>query len=190
MKYDIILADPPWPYDSRRMVCESGTAIGGVEDHYSTMTAEDLYSLPVAELGAKNCLLYLWATGPKLAEAMECIRRWGFKFTTVAYVWDKQHSLPGYYSCSQVEFVLVAKRGRCPTRATTTEKQLVSSRRRAHSQKPEEVQDSIDRQWDSTSQKIELFARRDREGWTTVGNQCPSTLGVDIRRWLRDNETK
>jgi N6-adenosine-specific RNA methylase IME4 len=172
------------------MVCESGTTFGGVGDHYSTMTVEDLYSLPVRSIAAKNCLLYLWATGPKLVEAMECLRRWGFKFSTVAYVWDKQHSLPGYYSCSQAEFVLVAKRGRCPRRTSTVEKQLVSSRRRAHSQKPEAVQDSIDRQWDSASQKIELFARREREGWTTVGNECPSTLGVDIRCWLSANGTK
>lgn len=186
MKYDIILADPPWPYDAPRMVLEKGTKTEGVDDRYPTMKFEDLLSLDIKSLASKNCLLYLWATGPKMVEAIELMKAWGFKYSTVAYVWDKKHSLPGYYSCSQTEIVLVGKRGKCPPRKSTKEKQLISEKRRKHSQKPEEVQDSIDRVWNAKD-KLELFARRDRAGWTCVGNQCPSTLGVDIRDWIKEN---
>jgi N6-adenosine-specific RNA methylase IME4 len=49
-----------------------------------------------------------------------------------------------------------------------------------HSEKPEELQNRIDLMYPS-AKKIELFARRDRPGWTCVGNQCPSSLGEDIR---------
>lgn len=187
VKFNIIIADPPWQYSSSRMVLNNGTAIDDVDNHYDTLSIDDLKNLDVKSVADKNCILYMWATGPKLDEAMELMKAWGFNYSTIAYVWDKKHTLPGYYSCSATEIVLVGKRGKCPDRLVSNEKQLISEHRGAHSKKTELVQDSIDRLW-NTENKLELFARRDRPGWTCVGNECPSTMGIDIRDWLNNNK--
>ena len=174
-KYDIILADPPWPYKARRMVQDNGTTVTGIEDEYDTMTMTDLCTLPIQNIKAKNCVLYLWATGPKMAEAFQLMTAWGFKYSTMAFVWNKKIPNPGYYSCSQVEYVLVGKKGKCPKRILTNTRQLITEARTTHSKKPEEVQNRIDKHWENCA-KIELFARRYRKGWDCVGNELNGTI--------------
>ncbi len=174
-QYDIILADPPWPYNSKRMVMESGKTIIGVEDEYQTIGMNELCNLPIDKLCAKNCLLYLWATGPKMQEAFRLMNAWNFKYVTMAFVWDKRIPNPGYYSCSQVEYVLVGKRGKCPKRIKTNTRQLLSIARTKHSKKPEEVQNRIDDHWEGC-EKLELFARRYRNDWDCVGLELNGTI--------------
>jgi N6-adenosine-specific RNA methylase IME4 len=53
-----------------------------------------------------------------------------------------------------------------------------------HSEKPEEVQNRLELLWPD-AKKIELFARRDRNGWVCLGNECPSTKDEDIRVSLK-----
>ena len=191
-KYDIILADPPWPYNSKRMVLEKGTSITGVDDEYNTLTMKDLCSLPIRNIRSKNCILYLWATGPKLQEAFELIDAWGFKYSTMAFVWDKRIPNPGYYSCSQCEYVLIAKKGKCPKRIKTNTRQLLTKPRTKHSIKPELVQDRIDNHWDKC-EKIELFARRYRDGWDCIGDELNGTIEdflAGVKMPLREDEVE
>lgn len=61
-KYSVIYADPPWRYSDRK--CN-----GNAEDHYPTMKLEDICNLPVKDLAADDCVLFLWATYPMLKEA-------------------------------------------------------------------------------------------------------------------------
>ena len=72
-KYQIIYADPPWSY-------RSGKVQGAAQNHYQTMSDEQLYQLPVADLTAEDCALFLWCTFPKLPEAIKLISAWGFSF--------------------------------------------------------------------------------------------------------------
>lgn len=72
-KYQIIYADPPWRYD------RSGVQ-GSAEKIYPTMTQEDICSLPVADIADKDAVLFLWATFPKLREALQTIKAWGFQY--------------------------------------------------------------------------------------------------------------
>ena len=65
-KYNIIYADPPWRYEQRSIQ-------GGAEQHYPTMTLDDICKLPVAELADKDCALFLWTTFPKLKEAFQVV---------------------------------------------------------------------------------------------------------------------
>ena len=81
-KYDIIYADPPWKYDDSN--CQ-----GAAEKQYNTMSIEELRKLPVENLAAKDCVLFLWATYPKLKEALELIEAWGFKYKTIGFQWLK-----------------------------------------------------------------------------------------------------
>lgn len=83
-KYNIIYADPPWRYEQRKIP-------GGAEQHYPTMTLDDICNLPVEQLADKNCALFLWTTFPKLKEAFQVIDAWGFQYRTLAFLWLKQN---------------------------------------------------------------------------------------------------
>jgi len=174
-KYRIILADPPWPYNSRRMVMENGKTIIGIEDEYQTIGMDEMCNLPIQDICDKNCLLYLWATGPKMKEAFRLMDSWGFKYVTMAFVWDKRIPNPGYYSCSQIEYVMVGKKGKCPKRIKTNTRQLYTKPRTKHSKKPEAIQDMIDNHWEDC-EKLELFARRYRPGWDCLGLELNGTI--------------
>jgi N6-adenosine-specific RNA methylase IME4 len=177
-KYNVIVMDPPWPYTSRRMVQDGGKKMAGIDDEYSTMSIDDMAKLPMQNVCAKNCLLFMWVTGPKLEEAFKLIRAWNFKYSTVAFVWDKRVPNPGFYSMSQCEYVLVAKQGKAPSRNKGTNvRQFFSQTRTTHSTKPEEIQDMIEAQFDMKNiNKVEIFARRFRKGWDCVGNELNGTI--------------
>lgn len=83
-KYSVIYADPPWSYSG-------GGAKRNVTRHYHTMKAKDIYDLPVQDIAADDCLLFMWATFPNLEVALETIRRWGFQYKTAAFVWVKRN---------------------------------------------------------------------------------------------------
>lgn len=81
-KYSIIYADPPWAYRTYSKKGQGRSA----ESHYPTMCIEDIKALPVGELAAKDCALFLWITFPCLCEALEVLTAWGFSYKTVAFV--------------------------------------------------------------------------------------------------------
>lgn len=86
-KYTVIYSDPPWAY---KVWSKKGTG-RSAENHYPTMSIEDIRALPVGELAAKDCALFLWVTMPILQEAFSVILAWGFTYKTVAFVWIKQN---------------------------------------------------------------------------------------------------
>lgn len=172
-KYDIVYADPAWDYGGRTQhagpgVCDTGSA----RAHYRTLTVDQLKSFPIDQIVNDDCLLYMWTTSPMLNHALAIGEAWNFKWVTVAFVWDKQITNPGYYTLSQCEQVLLFKRGRIPQpRGIRNERQLVSEKRRKHSQKPDEVRARIERMH-PTQSKIELFARAEQKGWDVWGDQA------------------
>lgn len=83
-KYKIILADCPWAY-SRDMGKNSNN--GGIT--YDTLSKEDLGNLPIKDITANDCALFMWGTWPKIEEAQYVIKQWGFDLKTVAFVWVK-----------------------------------------------------------------------------------------------------
>jgi N6-adenosine-specific RNA methylase IME4 len=101
---------------------------------------------------------------------------WGFKYKTVAFVWEKQKTNPGNYTMSQCELCLVGKRGKIPgPRGTRNERQFISEMRTRHSTKPTEIRNRIVRMF-PTQRKIELFARNTSEGWDVWGNEVETNL--------------
>ena len=76
--YSIIYADPPWTYDIK-------TGRGSAANHYDTMSLEDIKSMPVQNMADDDCVLFMWATYPLLAEALEVINVWGFTYKSVAF---------------------------------------------------------------------------------------------------------
>jgi N6-adenosine-specific RNA methylase IME4 len=159
-QFDIILADPPWQYEINTR--------GSPDDHYGVMTNKQIQDLNVPS--ADNSMLFLWATGPKLPEALKVISEWGFKYKTSA-VWIKDKKGTGYYFRGQHELLLVAEKGDMPVpQEKDRPSSVIQSPRGKHSEKPEVVYSIIETLYPNRSY-LELFARKEREGWTSWGNE-------------------
>lgn len=177
--YDIIYADPPWDYKGQKQHNgANGDTTGGAIRHYPTMVLTELQQLPVAKLCNTDCLLFMWTSSPHLDQSIELMRAWGFKYVTVAFVWDKQRVNPGYYTMSQCELVLLGKRGKIPTpRGARNIRQFVSIERGRHSEKPNEIRQRIMQMFPQQT-KLELFARCKTDGWDIWGNELTNDVEV------------
>lgn len=165
-KFPVIYADPPWRYENPPM----GGGNRSIENHYPTMTLEDICALPVRDLATDDAILYLWATAPKLAECMKVIEAWGFDYRT-NLVWDKEVIGMGYHARNQHEILLVAKRGDIPPPQAGKQPASVHREKRTeHSAKPAFYYEMIEAAYPQLP-KIELFCRSPREGWAVWGNQ-------------------
>jgi N6-adenosine-specific RNA methylase IME4 len=84
--FKAIYADPPWSF----RVWNKDTGNGrSAESHYGTMSMAELAALPVAELAADDCALFMWACWPSLPEALGIIDAWGFTYKTCGFDWMK-----------------------------------------------------------------------------------------------------
>ena len=183
-KYSVIYADPPWRYDN------GGTRHGGVDHQYPTMELENIKALPVAQIANDPSVLLLWATFPKLPEALEVITSWGFTYRTLGFSWIKKndHGTPffgvGYYAKSNCEVCLLGVRGDAHKMVRSNSvSSVVFSLIREHSQKPEEVRTRIGELFGDVP-RIELFSRDRIEGWDCWGDQVPTSEQRSVTRWV------
>ena len=173
VRFDIILADPPWRYEHIR------TKSRRVENHYPTMTVGDIAVLPIASIAADDAVLFMWATNPKLPEALHVMASWGFTYRTSA-VWVKPQMGMGYYFRAQHEPLLLGVRGKMrPPPPAARPRSVINAPRQRHSQKPESVYTLIEGMFPDAS-RVELFARARRGGWASWGNEIAPdiTLGA------------
>lgn len=180
MKYGVIACDPPWNFathsDKGRGRCAK----------YPTLDSKSLCELPVDSVAAKDCALFMWTTSPHLPQALKVVSAWGFRYSTVAFVWAKQnpsgegwHSGTGYTTRANAEFMILGTKGSL-NRVAMDVQQLVIAPRLRHSEKPLEVHRRIERLLGDRP-RLELFARRTVPGWTCIGNEI---TGRDIREDL------
>jgi N6-adenosine-specific RNA methylase IME4 len=171
--FDVIYADPPWEY-------EFGLR-GGVQNHYPAMSLEELKSLRIP--AAEDSVLFLWATMPKLREALELVEAWGFEYRTGA-VWVKDRFGTGYYFRGQHELLLLSTKGTplIPSEADRPSS-VIEAPRSGHSRKPERVYELIERMFPK-GRYLELFSRNveGRKGWTMWGNEITAAA-----RTIRDS---
>lgn len=172
MKYGTIVADPPWGYEGFAPPWRSS-----VDPHYPLMTLEEIKALPIQALAARDCHLYLWSVLPLMEEAYECLREWGFKPSTVI-TWCKRGPGLGAGWRGNTEHLLVARRGSAPFlfSADGPGTWHVSSRGGVHSRKPDLFMDLIEQA--SPAPRLEMFARRQRLGWDTWGNEALEHVAV------------
>lgn len=182
--FSVIYADPPWAF--RTFSGENMTPHRCAEDHYRTMTFAEMAALPVADVAAKDCALFMWVVGSHLVESIDLARAWGFEFKTDAFYWLKQRMIGadqidmftgdipeprmgfGYWTRKQVEPCLLFTRGK-PARLGKGVRQTIIAPRREHSRKPEEARDRIEALVGGPY--LEMFARSTRPGWTAWGNE-------------------
>jgi N6-adenosine-specific RNA methylase IME4 len=163
--YPVIYADPPWQYDFTL------TDNRAIENHYPTMTIDEICALPVGNIAAPDCALFLWATSPKLPEAMQLIDAWGFTYKT-CMVWVKDKIGMGYYARQQHELLLIATRGNIPAPAPEARPpSVIEAPRTEHSAKPTRFYEVIERMY-PTLTRLEMFSRSPRTGWAAWGNQA------------------
>lgn len=164
-RFPLIYADPPWQYDF------SVDDADQIENHYPTMTLDEMCELPVNDAATDDCVLLLWATSPKLKEAIMVLNAWGFTYRTCA-IWDKEWIGPGYYFRQRHEILLVGTRGSLPVPLPFNRPDSVFAERRTkHSKKPAIAYQLIERMYPELP-KLELFAREAREGWRAWGNEA------------------
>ena len=169
-KYSVIYADAPWKYENS---LDNNPKWGGIT--YNTMALEDICALPVEKLADKDCVLFMWATMPKLREALTAIKAWGFEYKTCAFCWVKQnpngegiYSGLGRWVNGNAELCLLATKGH-PKRQAKNIKQILFAPRGRHSAKPPETRKRIEKLVGGA--KIELFAREQVDGWDCWGNE-------------------
>jgi N6-adenosine-specific RNA methylase IME4 len=185
-RYDIILADPPWRFRHWSGIDNVGRARrhGLVVGHYQPMNVEDICRLPVQDIAAPDCALFMWATWALLQDALRVIEAWGFTYKTTAFVWVKNNPGGwgfrmgmGYWTRAGSEPCLFATRGK-PKRVAKDVGQLVIAPVREHSRKPDEVHEKIVRLMGDLP-RVELFARRPYEGWDVWGDEVESTVTLE-----------
>lgn len=161
--FDIIYSDPPWRYDF------SKSENRAIENQYPTMELKDICKLKVPS--ADDSVLFLWATAPKLIEALEVVKSWGFDYKT-NLVWVKDKIGMGYYVRGRHELLLIAIKGRPKVPATIDRQDsVIFGARGEHSEKPHSVYDFIESSYPENSY-LEIFARKKHsDKWHAWGNE-------------------
>ena len=192
-RYQIIYADPPWSY--KVWSEDKKQAQGCAKRYYQTMDIKDICALPIQDISDKDCKLFLWATPPRLREALQTMEAWGFEYKTVVFNWIKlnktsnpnqssfvpQDSIArfygiGHWTASNSEFVLGGlKKGGQLNRQAKNISQVILAPLTVHSAKPPEVREKIVRLCGDLP-RIELFARQKTKGWDVWGNEVESDI--------------
>lgn len=189
--YGAIYVDPAWRFKTYSdQTGKKGSR--GAERHYRTMTEAEMLALPVKEIAAKDCWLFMWCTWPHLPSGLRVMAHYGFRYSSDFKVWFKMkrsfsptrafltlpttrgvphdiHIGTGYTSRKNSEFILLGRRGSPRTLAKDVLEPIFAPVRE-HSRKPDGVVDDIERFCNGPY--IELNARTVREGWDQWGDQA------------------
>jgi N6-adenosine-specific RNA methylase IME4 len=170
-KYEIIYADPPWKYKDTASSGKRGASFKyDVQDH------EWICSLPVKNITANNCVLFMWVTMPQLPNVFEVIKAWGFEYKTCGFTWVKKNKIKdswfmgmGNWTRSNSELCLLSVKGK-PKRIDASILSVIDTPIEKYSKKPDVVKDHIVKLCGNLP-RIELFARQKTKGWDVWGNE-------------------
>jgi N6-adenosine-specific RNA methylase IME4 len=170
--YGVILADPPWQFQPYSRETGMDRA---ADNHYPTMTTDELCSMQDRLPAAEDCALFLWATVPMLLDALQVMDAWGFAYRS-HFVWVKNQAGTGHWNRNRHELLLVGARGEVPAPAPGEQfDSVITAARTGHSRKPDAVYEMIEAMFPNTP-KLEMFARKRRDDWEAHGNQVPGGL--------------
>jgi len=173
-QFRVIVADPPWRFADKLPGAGRGAA-----RHYSTMTPEEICRFPLPPLAA-DCVLFLWRVASMQQAALDVCRIWGFTVKT-ELIWLKKTAHGnrwfgmGRTLRAEHEVCLLAARGRPQIKNHSTRSTFVidvtgfSAPVERHSEKPEQFYQIVEELFDGP--RVELFARKQRDGWTCLGDQ-------------------
>ena len=186
-KYNVIYADPPWSFSSKELQKYDGVRFTPITKHYEVQSKHWIKELPVSNISDTDCALFMWSTDAHIKEAIETIEAWGFKYITVAFVWEKLTSKGnlvanlGAWTMKNCELCLFGTKGSMlQYKQVNNIYQLVKAERTVHSRKPDEVRDRIVQLFGGMS-RIELFARNKTDGWDVWGNEVVSDIAFKMK---------
>lgn len=199
MKFSVISCDPPWGF-SDTLKKMKGRTKRSAQSHYGTMSVDEIAAIDVSSVTDPNCcVLALWVPSSLLPSGFRVMETWGFSYKQNV-VWGKtKQNVESKIDAGDIivpndmlafgmghlfrqchEIALIGTRGRVyETLSNNSQRSVVLDSSRGHSVKTEMLQDSLEMMYPEAL-KLEMFARRDRQGWVTVGNEAPMTYGVDI----------
>jgi N6-adenosine-specific RNA methylase IME4 len=174
-RFRTILADPPWRFTNRtgKMAPEHKRLA-----RYGTMDLDQIMDLPVSEAATATAHLYMWVPNALLPDGLAVMKAWGFHYKS-NIVWHKIRKDGGsdgrgvgFYFRNVTELVLFGVRGKDARteKPGRTQVNLLATRKREHSRKPDEFYDIVEAC--SRGPYLELFARGTRPGWTAWGDQA------------------
>lgn len=183
--YAALLIDPPWKFKARSAKGEERSPCR----HYDLMGLDEIRALPIAEIARPDSHLFLWVPGPFLHLAFDIMHGWGFRYSSMAFVWVKLarsydarqlrltpvvdadlHIGLGLTTRKNAEFCLLARRGKARRMAKDV-REIILAPVRDHSRKPDEALERIERY--CAGPYCELFARGNgRPGWAVWGREA------------------
>lgn len=192
MTYNVIVSDPSWGFsDSLKKMKKPVRR--SAQSQYNTLSVSEIAALPVADVAdPRGCVLALWVPGSMLVDGLFVMSAWGFKQKQL-FVWAKikkgRKPDEDLNECTRVgmgrlfrqshEVALIGTSGKSPYPflKNHSQRSVAFDLNLGHSSKPETLQDRLDIMFPGV-EKLELFARRYRPGWTCLGNALD---GADIR---------
>ena len=197
MKYQVIIADPPWSFNDKLAKMRSKTK-RSASSQYNVMTVADIAALDVASLAdPAGCVLALWVPGSFMAAGLEVAKAWGFTLKQ-NYIWVKtkkrklkagELAHPAHHLAFGMgrlfrqthETALICTSGKSvyTSMEDHSQRSVCFFPNLGHSRKPPDLHFSLEKMFPE-AERLEMFARTDFPNWTCVGNECPSTIGEDI----------
>ena len=192
-KYQIIYADPPWQMKYAKelrdgFVCE--------EVPYVQMTIDEIKGMNIKGIVDKNAILFMWCIDAYITHLASIMERWGFKYVTVGFVWNKVtpdggvNALVSQYTRKSCEFCYIGRRGKMLVKNPCSVNQYVASIKGEHSRKPNVIRNNIVKLCGDLP-RIELFARRkvnndlfgydEFDGWDVWGNEAEGSIDLEAR---------
>ena len=189
-RFSTILADPPWQFVNRtgKIAPEHGRLT-----RYPTLKLDEIAALPVDKIAAPTAHLYLWCPNALLPEGLAVMKAWGFTYKS-NIIWHKVRKDGGsdgrgvgFYFRNVTEMMLFGVRGKNARTLAPGRRQvnLLATRKREHSRKPDEQYDIIEAC--SPGPFLELFARGTRKGWATWGNQASETYAPTWKTYAHNS---
>ncbi|MHC0053408.1 MT-A70 family methyltransferase [Actibacterium sp. D379-3] len=185
-RFSTVLADPPWRFTNRTgKVAPEHKRLS----RYPTMTLDDICALPVADHLEDRAHCYMWVPNALLPEGLQVLSAWGFEYKS-NIIWHKIRKDGGsdgrgvgFYFRNVTEILLFGTRGRNVRTLAPGRRQvnMVQSRKREHSRKPDEQYELIESC--SWGPYLEMFGRGVRDGWTVWGNQADADYKPDWKTY-------
>jgi N6-adenosine-specific RNA methylase IME4 len=161
--FSAISIDPPWDWGDEGDVDQLGRA----KPTYITMPFPEIKNLPIISRSKPDCHLYLWITNRSLPKGFELLEAWGFRFITLL-TWGKPHFGMGNYFRGQTEHIMFGVKGSLPILRHDIGTLFQFNRGNNHSSKPDEIFGLL--ATCSPEPRLEMFARKEHEGWMPWGN--------------------
>lgn len=174
-RYRTIVADPPWPM---KKIVREVRPNQVVALDYPTMSLGEIGALPVQSFAEEDAHLYLWTTHKYLPAAFGIAAAWGFRYECL-FTWIKPVGFTPFSWMRSTEFALFCRRGNLPLKVLGKRLDLVATAHRPHSRKPEAFLDIVETV--SPGPYLEIFARRNRLGWDTWGNESIEHVEMGAR---------